>query len=223
MKIFIVIPAFNESQKLDRILQELKKQYNNIIVVDDGSGDNTNKIAKKKKVYTLRHVVNRGQGAALKTGIDFALQKGADIIVTFDADGQFLVKDIKKIVEPVLHNKADITLGSRFMGEAVNIPALKKFALKLGILVVYILYGIHVTDSQSGFRAMNRKAAQKIEITADRMEHAGEIFSEIMRNKLKYKEVPITVIYDKYSLKKGQPWTRSLELGIGMIFRKLIK
>jgi len=220
MKIFIVIAAYNESKKIGSVLNDLKKKYKNIIVVDDGSEDNTYEIAKKKKVYALKHAVNRGQGAALKTGMDFALNKKADLIVTFDADGQFLVEEIKDVIKPIKKNKADVVLGSRFLGKTINMPLSKKIVLKLGIFVVFVLYGIKITDSQSGFRAISKKAAEKIKITSDRMEHAGDFFWEIMRNKLKYKEVPITVIYDKYSLKKGQKWTRSIILGIKMLWRR---
>lgn len=222
-KIFVVIAAYNEEKRIRKVIRELKKKkYKNIVVVDDGSSDDTYEIAKKESVYVLKHITNRGQGAALKTGIDFALLNKADIIVTFDADGQFLVKEIKKVVSPILKNKADISLGSRFLGKAVNMPFLKKIVLKLGIFVVLILYRIKITDSQSGFRAMSKKAATKINLTADRMEHAGEFFHEIKRNNLKYKEVPITVIYDKYSLKKGQDWAHSIDLGIKMVVKRLL-
>jgi polyprenyl-phospho-N-acetylgalactosaminyl synthase len=223
MKTFVVIPAFNEEKAIGIVLDKLKRAgYSNVVVVDDGSKDKTFEIAKKK-CYALEHTFNRGQGAALKTGIDFALSKGAEIIVTFDADGQFLVEDIKRIVEPVLTKKVDVVLGSRFLGKAVNMPFSKKLVLKLGIFVVFLLYGINVTDSQSGFRAMSKKAALQIKLTSDRMEHASDFFSEIMRNKLKYMEAPITVIYNRYSLKKGQDWTRSLDLGINMLFKKLTR
>ncbi len=222
-KIFIVIAAYNEEKRIKKVISNLKKQnYKNIVVIDDGSSDKTYEIARKEKVYVLKHIINRGQGAALKTGIDFAIQKKADIIVTFDADGQFLVKEIKNVVMPILKNEADISLGSRFLGKTINIPLLKKLVLKLGVIVVFILYGIKITDSQSGFRAMSRKAAEKINLTADRMEHAGEFFQEIKKNNLKYKEVPITVIYDRYSLKKGQNWNQSIELGIKMLIKRLI-
>lgn len=223
LKIFIVIAAYNEEERIKKVLSNLKKQkYKNIVVVDDGSSDKTYEIAKKERVYVLKHITNRGQGAALKTGIDFALLNKADIIVTFDADGQFLVKEIKKVISPILKNKADISLGSRFLGKAVNMPFLKQVVLKLGVFVVLILYRIKITDSQSGFRAMSRNAATKIDLTADRMEHAGEFFHEIKRNNLKYKEVPITVIYDKYSLKKGQDWIHSIDLGIKMVVKRLL-
>jgi len=220
-KIFIVIAAYNEEKRIGKVLSDLKKKrYKNIVVVDDGSSDNTYEVAKKKKVHVLRHLINRGQGAALKTGIDFALEKKADIIVTYDADGQFLAKDIKEVVKPIKKGIVDVTLGSRFLGNVVNIPTLKKVALKIGIFVVHILYKIDVTDSQCGFRAFSNDAAKKIEINADRMEHAGQILHEIMINKLKYKEIPITVIYDNYSLKKGQSWKNSIKLGIKMLFKR---
>lgn len=223
-KIFIVIAAYNESKKIQKVILDLKKQgYKNIILVDDGSSDNTYDIAKKNKIFVLKHVINRGQGAALKTGIDFAIQKKADILITYDADGQFLASDIKNIIKPILNNEADIVLGSRFLGKAINIPFLKKITLKLGVIVVFLLYGIKVTDSQCGFRALTYESSKKIDITSDRMEHAGEFFSEIVSKKLRYKEIPITVIYNKYSLIKGQSWDRSITLGLKMLFKRLLK
>ncbi len=222
-KIFVVIAAYNEEKRIGKVIKELKrKKYKDIVIVDDGSSDDTYEITKREKVYALKHIMNRGQGAALKTGIDFALKNNADIIVTFDADGQFLVREIKDMIKPILKKEADISLGSRFLGKTVNMPFLKKIVLKLGIFVVLILYRIKITDSQSGFRAMSKKAATKINLSADRMEHAGEFFHEIKRNNLKYKEVPITVIYDKYSLKKGQDWAHSIDLGIKMVVKRLL-
>lgn len=224
MRVFIVMGAYNEGQKIISVINDLEKSgYKEIVVVDDGSSDNTHELLKKKKVAVLRHLINRGQGAALKTGIEYALGKNAEIIVTFDADGQFLVKDINSVIRPVVEGEADIALGSRFLGKAINIPFLKKIVLKLGVYVVFLLYGIKVTDSQCGFRAMTRSAAAAIEISSDRMEHAADFFSEIMKNKLKYTEVPVTVIYSKYSLTKGQDWTNSISLGLKMLFKKLMR
>jgi polyprenyl-phospho-N-acetylgalactosaminyl synthase len=220
MKIYIVIAAYNESKRIGRVIDELLKEYKDIVVVDDGSSDSTSKIVKEKDVVLLRHVVNRGQGAALKTGIEYARLKGADIIVTYDADGQFLAKEIRDVIAPIAKGQYDIVLGSRFLGTAVNIPPMKRLVLKLGVIFVFLLYGIRITDSQSGFRALSKEAAEKINLSCDRMEHAGEFFYEIVRNKLKYKEVPITVIYDVYSVGKGQSWTRSVDLALRMIFRR---
>lgn len=222
MKTFIVIAAYNEESKIGKVIDDLKKTYKYIVIVDDGSTDKTYETSIKKKIFVLRHIINRGQGAALKTGIEFAIEQNADIIVTYDADGQFLVKDIQKVITPLQKKDVDVVFGSRFLGKAINIPFFKKIVLKLGVVVVYFLYGIKITDSQCGFRGLSRNAAKKINITSDRMEHAGEFFWEITKNNLKYKEVPITVIYDNYSMSKGQSWTKSLSLGIKMLIKRFL-
>ncbi|MBN1502542.1 glycosyltransferase family 2 protein [Candidatus Woesearchaeota archaeon] len=223
-KLYIVIPAYNEEKTIGKVLNSLKKAgYKNVVVVDDGSQDKTPVIVRKLNVPLLRHIINRGQGAALKTGIEYALLKEADIIVTFDADGQFLVKEIRKVVEPITNKDAEAVLGSRFLGEARNIPFSKKIVLSIGKIVVRILYGIKVTDSQIGFRAFSRKAAETIDIKSNRMEHAGEIMGEIVRNSLRYKEVPVTIIYTSYSKKRGQSWKDSLKLGIKMLLRRMMR
>ncbi len=222
-EVFIVIPAYNESSSIGKVIGQIKKQgYERIVIVDDGSKDNTAKTAEKRGAVVLKHLINRGQGAALKTGIDYALKQGAEVIVTFDADGQFLAKEIKKLVNS-LDRKTHVVLGSRFLGNAQNIPFMKKLILKIGIIVVRILYGIRVTDSQNGFRALTREAAEKIEISSNRMEHAGEIMHEIVKNNLSYKEVPVTVVYSDYAVKKGQSWTHSIKLGIKMVFNKFMR
>ncbi len=223
-KVFIVITAYNEGSVIGKVLSELLKSgYRNIVVVDDCSRDDTAKVSEKSGATVLRHVINRGQGAALKTGTAYALENGADVIVHFDADGQMQVSDIKKMVEPVINDDADIAVGSRFLGSAENIDIGKKVALKLARFVVLILYGLWLTDPQNGFRAMNRYAAEKIKITSDRMEHAGEILGEIKRKRLKYKEVPVRIIYTDYSQSKGQSWKKSFSLGTRMIIRKILK
>jgi polyprenyl-phospho-N-acetylgalactosaminyl synthase len=224
MKTTIIIPAFNEAKVLSKVIKELKGAgYENIVVVDDCSSDNTKKIAQSLGATVLRHVINRGQGASLKTGTKYAIKDNADIIVHFDADGQMQVSDIKKMIAPIINKEADITLGSRFLGSAENINFGKKAVLKIARVVVLVLYGLWLTDSQNGFRAMNRRAASEIEITSDRMEHAGEILGEIKKKKLKYKEIPVRIIYTDYSISKGQSWKKSFSLGIKMILRNMMK
>ncbi len=220
----VVIAAWNEEKAIGKVLRELKKAgYKDIIVVDDGSSDTTLEAAEKEGATVLRHLINRGQGAALKTGIDHAVSEGADIIVTYDADGQFVASEIKDLIRPIKEGKADIVLGSRFLGSTKNMPLSKRLILKLGVIFVWMLYRINVTDSQNGLRAMTREAAKKILITSDRMEHAGEILHEIKRTKLKYMEIPVTVIYTDYAIAKGQSWSRSISLGLRMLLRKMIR
>ncbi|MEM2916073.1 MAG: glycosyltransferase family 2 protein [Candidatus Woesearchaeota archaeon] len=205
-KVFIVIAAFNEEHSVPKVIKGLRRAgYNNIVVVDDGSKDRTFEAALDAGATVLRHVVNRGQGAALQTGIDYALQEGADIIVTFDADGQHRVEDIPAMVKPVADGEVDITFGSRFLKKESqkNVPFLRKLYLKIGILVLLLFYGVRMTDAHNGFRALSRDAAKKIRITADRMAHASEIVEEVHRLNLKYREVPVIIRYTEETLKKG--------------------
>ncbi len=198
--VFIVIAAYNEERAIGEVINGLKaKHYNNIVVVDDGSKDKTSDIAAQHGATVITHVLNRGQGAALKTAIDFALQENADIIVTFDADGQHRVEDLPAMIAPVASGEVDITLGSRFLAQGSNVPGLRKFWLRMGSLLFRALYGVKLTDSHNGFRALSRHAAETIEIKADRMEHASEIIDQIGAHKLRYQEVPVVIHYTAYS------------------------
>lgn len=222
-KIFIVIPAYNEQSTIKGVLRSLQQnKYNNIIVVDDCSSDKTSLISKENGAMVVRHEVNRGQGAALQTGIDYALSQGADIIVMFDADGQHQAEEIKDIVKPVQQGEVEVTLGSRFLGKKSNAPFFKKIVLKGGIIFTYLTSGILLSDTHNGFRALSREAAQKIHISQDRMEHASEIIEEIHKKHIKYKEVPVTITYTDYSKKKGQSPIESLRIAFKVIFKKLV-
>ena len=147
MKIFIVIAAYNEAESIGNVIRDLKKgHHTNIVVVDDGSKDNTSSIAKKAKAIVLKHSLNRGQGAALRTGIDYSVKKGADVVVTFDADGQHRVEDIPSMIRPVLNNEVDVTLGSRFLRKDSKVPLMRKIVLKGGIFLIRLFYGVKLTD-----------------------------------------------------------------------------
>jgi glycosyltransferase involved in cell wall biosynthesis len=224
MKLFIVIAAYNEEKSISKVISSLKDAgHNNIVVVDDGSKDNTYSILKKSGVHALKHIVNRGQGASLKTGIDYALKEGADIIVTFDADGQHRVEDIPAMIKPIMDKKCDATIGSRFL-KKTKMPLMRRMTLKIGVLIMWLFYGVKMTDAHNGFRAFSRDAAKKIEITSDRMEHASQIIEEIYKKKIKYKEVPVIINYTDYSMNKGQGGVRQAVKVFGRMFlRKLLK
>lgn len=224
MKVFVVIAAYNEEKKIAEVISSLKKNnYHSIVVVDDGSEDKTYEICKKQGVFALRHIINRGQGAALKTGIDFALEKGADIIVTFDADGQFKAEEIKRLTAPIERGEVDVCLGSRFLDKKTKVPFFKKLTLKGGILFTWLFSGIKLSDTHNGFRAFSRSAAQKIQITQDRFEHASEIIDEIAKKKIRFKEIPVTILYTKYSMAKGQSILNSIKIALKMIAGKLMR
>jgi polyprenyl-phospho-N-acetylgalactosaminyl synthase len=201
MKTVIVIPAYNEERVIGKILDEIIKcQYHDVIVVDDGSGDKTAKIALETGATVLQHMINRGQGAALKTGMTCALDEGADIIVTFDADGQHLVSDIENLVEPIKNGEVSVTLGSRFLNNsAINIPKFRKFILNIAIVFTRVVSKMNITDTHNGLRAFSRDALSKINMKQDRMSHASEILDEINYKKISYKEVPVTIMYSEYS------------------------
>ncbi|MFA6131265.1 MAG: glycosyltransferase family 2 protein [Patescibacteria group bacterium] len=205
MKIIAVIPAFNEENRIEAALLALAPHVTEMVVVDDGSNDRTVEMARKTPAHVLRHFVNRGQGAALQTGMDYAVHVlGADIVVHFDADGQMNPEEIQEMIAPILSGESDIVLGSRFLGSTVRMPFMRRVILKLGTWLTTVLSGIAVTDTHNGFRALSRKATEEIHISLDRMAHASEIIDLIMAKKLRYIEVPVTIRYTEESLRKGQ-------------------
>ncbi len=222
--VWVIIAAYNEEKKISAVIDSIKKQgYANIVVVDDGSEDRTKEAAETAGAYVLQHIVNRGQGAALKTGIDFALQQGTEVLVTFDADGQHQAEEIKRLIEPIQNGTVDVCLGSRFLENTSNVSWHRAFLLKTGALMMQLLYGIHLTDSHNGFRAFSQTAAQKLSLKADRMEHASEILEEIAKNKLRYREIPVTITYTDYSLEKGQSSFAAFEIVWNMLKNKVLR
>ena len=220
---WIVIPAFKESVRVRTTLAELLPRYSNIVVVDDGSPDDTGAVARSCGVWVVRHPINRGQGAALQTGIDFAVLQGAETIVTFDADGQHDPADIPAILEPVQSGAADIALGSRFLGHTVGMPLSRRIVLKAAVLFTRVVSRIHVTDTHNGFRAFSRAAAQALRIRQDRMAHASEILDEIRRLGLRYREVPVTIRYSAATLEKGQSSWNAVRIVWQFLVGKVVK
>jgi UDP-N-acetylglucosamine---dolichyl-phosphate N-acetylglucosaminyltransferase len=202
-KIFIVIPAYNEETIIQDVINEIKENgCNNIIVVDDGSKDQTFEKAKKiGGITVLKHKINRGKGAATKTGIEAAKLLGADIVVTMDGDGQHDPKDIKNLINPIINKDFDVVLGSRLKNPE-GMPFYKKVHNWIANIITWYLFGLWVTDSQSGFRAYSRKAVDLINTKADRYDYDSEVIREIYLYKLRFKEIPIKVKYTEYSMKK---------------------
>ena len=188
-------------------------------VVDDGSSDNTSKIVSKNGATLLRHLINRGQGAALQTGNEYALAHSADIVVHFDADGQFSAAEIGEMIKPIVAEGYDVVLGSRFLGKKNNMPFLKRYLIiPLARLINFLLFAVNLSDPQSGFRALNKQAIRKITIEQSGWAHCSEILDKVKTNKLKVKEVPITVTYSKFGRNLGS----GLEIIKDSIIGKLI-
>jgi glycosyltransferase involved in cell wall biosynthesis len=223
-KIFIVIAAYNEESAISDVVRGLKREgYPDIVVVDDGSKDDTYNKAEKAGAIVLKHVINRGQGAALRTGMEYSLKKGAEIIVHFDADGQHNPKEVRDIIRPIIDGEADVSLGSRFLNKKSNVPLIKRIVLKIGVVFTYLFSGIWLTDTHNGFRAFSRDAAKRVEIKQDKMEHASEIIDQIKLKKIRYKEVPVTIIYTKHSIEKGQSPFNSIRIAARLIWTKFLR
>lgn len=196
MRVYCVIPAWNEADHIAEVISGLQGAVDEILIVDDGSSDQTSHVLESLPVSVIRHPVNRGQGAALKTGTQFALDEGADIIVHFDADGQFRSEDIARVVEPIINNRADVVFGSRFLDDTTDMPAFKRrVIMPLARFVNRILFGVRLTDPQSGFRAFNRRAAEQIQWFQDEMAHCSEILLKAHQSDARIEEVPVTVLY----------------------------
>ncbi len=205
MKIVAVIPAYNEETRIEQAIRDAGRFVDVVVVVDDCSLDNTYSEASGTPAHLLRHILNRGQGAALQTGTDYAVEKcGADIIVHFDADGQMAGDEIPTLTELIRNGEADVVLGSRFLGKQANMPLMRRITLWGGLMFTRIISGVATTDTHNGFRALSKNAAKKMRITLDRMAHASEILDLLQIHKLRYVERPVTIRYTKGTLAKGQ-------------------
>jgi glycosyltransferase involved in cell wall biosynthesis len=219
-KIFVVMAAYNEADAIGPVVGSLLSVYRHVVVVDDASTDGTSEVLKDSPVYLLRHCLNRGQGAALQTGIEFALSQGADIVVTFDADGQHDMLEIPGLVAPILAGECEVTLGSRFLGRTEGMPLTRRLVLKAGVLFTRVFSRVRVSDIHNGFRALSARAATRIHLQMDRMAHASEILEQIQRSGLPYREVPVTIRYTSYSIGKGQSSWNAVRIAFELLMRR---
>ena len=221
-KIFVIIAAYNESRTIRSVTDKVLAIYSDVVVVDDGSSDDTAARLAGSGAHVLHHCINRGQGAALQTGICFALSEQADIVVTFDADGQHEPHDIEALVRPILDGECDVTFGSRFLGNAHNIPLSRKLMLKAGVLFTRIFSRVKVSDSHNGLRAFSSRAAASIQVTMDRMAHASEILDQIRIAGWNFREIPVDIYYSEYSLAKGQSSWNAIKIGLQILLRRAL-
>ena len=228
MKIWVVVPAFNEEKNIPivvRNLLEYKKQSLHdieVVVVDDGSSDNTYKSVKDLSgLHVIRHIINRGQGAALKTGNMYALRNGADWIIHFDADNQHRIEDFDNFLKHIVQDRYDIILGSRFVVSEdrhgffhnlisvflnTEIPPYRRFILSIGLIINTLFTGIVLTDVHNGLRAIRADVLKNMDLKFDRMAHSSEYIMEIKRLKLRYKEIRVKVNYTNVDKKSQGFW-----------------
>ncbi len=219
MKVIALIPAWNEQTTIAEVIKKTRPHVDRVLVVNDGSTDNTKTIALEQRATVVSHAINRGLGAAIGTGFAAAIKLGADAVITLDADGQHDPEEIPKFTE-ALKKGASVVIGTR-MKTRSGMPWYRQVAQVLGNLTTFVLFGAWVTDSQSGFRGFARDALSKIEIKTNRMEVSSELIAESKRNKLEITEVPIKAIYTEYSLSKGQSFFVGIKTLLKLIFRRI--
>jgi glycosyltransferase involved in cell wall biosynthesis len=224
-EIFIVMPAYNEGRVVRNTLRPLVDAGFSVVVVDDGSKDNTWRQLAGLGVQRLRHPFNLGQGAALQTGVSYALQQGAQYIIHFDADGQHNPEDIRGLLEPVMQGKADVTLGSRFLRREdwQAVPPARRLLLKGAIVVNWLLAGVWLSDAHNGARAFSRRAAQKVVLRENGFAHATEILQQIHSHDLRYIERPTRIRYTEYSQLKGQRAWHALDIVVDLVIRRILR
>jgi glycosyltransferase involved in cell wall biosynthesis len=217
----VVIPAFNEGSRISETVHDLSGIFKNVIVVDDGSSDNTFSEASQTYARVLKHPINLGQGAALQTGITKALEnKDIQFILTFDADGQHSVDSAVAMIHEIKTSKVEIILGSRFLEKnAIGMPSKKKIILRLGIAFTRIDSGLKVTDTHNGLRVMNRKFASSLQIKHAGMAHASEILNHIKDVGATWKEFPAQIYYTEYSMRKGQSVLNAVNILTEMLYK----
>lgn len=209
--ILIVIPAYNEGTVISDVVHRVMAEgYPHVLVVNDGSSDDTCEQAKKAGAIVISHLINRGAGAGAQTGIDFARRKGMKYIVQIDADGQHYPEDIRSLSETMDSENADIVIGSRFMVTNREIPKVRVIYNKISNVFTNWFCTRWYSDTQSGFRMLNRTAIEEIDLHIDGFGYCSEMIILSEKRGLKISEVPIRVIYTQYSMSKGQ----DLQMGI---------
>jgi polyprenyl-phospho-N-acetylgalactosaminyl synthase len=219
--VYVVVPAYNEATVIRGVVDSLVRRHLRVIVVDDGSSDDTAEAAADSGAQVIRHAINRGAGAASQTGITHALRCGADVIVTFDADGQHDPDDIPLLVAPIVAGEFDVVFGSRFLSVHSDIPFGRNIVLKMGVWFTRLISRVPVTDPHIGLRAFSRHAASELSITMDRFAHASEIIDQIHDRGWRFCEVPVSVSYSAYSIAKGQPSSNAARIAIQVLIERL--
>jgi len=219
----VVIPAFNEAPVIAAVVADVRARYPNVVVVDDCSSDDTGALALSVGATVLRHAINLGQGAALQTGIRYAIERREPFIVTFDGEGQRRVDDIAALCERQRETGADVVIGSRFLGAPQQIPRLRRLLLRAAVVATRLNTGMRLSDTHNGLRLFTRHAAKAIGIRQNGMAHASEIIEQIRASRLSVAECPVTVLYTEYSLRKGQRLSNAVNILAELFVARLHK
>lgn len=216
----VVIPVYNEGPVIGQVLASVLAEYEQVICVDDGSTDDSAEQITASGALLVQHPVNLGQGAALQTGIEFALlDPRVQYLVTYDADGQHQLSDVRRMLEVAREREVDVVFGSRFLDDRTDVGKLKRAVLKTAVAYTNATSGVRLTDAHNGLRVMNRKAASAMRIRQSGMAHASEIVETVRRDGLTFTEVPVHILYTEYSRSKGQSLLNAVNILFDLIFR----
>jgi glycosyltransferase involved in cell wall biosynthesis len=219
--VWLVIPVFNEEAVIADVLAHVLETFPNVVCVDDGSRDGSVREVLGSGAHLLRHPINLGQGAALQTGLTYALaQPGAEYFVTFDADGQHQVEDVVAMIGVLRDKEADVVLGSRFLATAEKVPPLKRLVLKSVVFLSGPSRKLGLTDAHNGLRAFSREVAEKIDIVQSGMAHASELVGFLAHSSFRVREIPVTIEYTEYSMSKGQSLLNGINIVFDLTFRR---
>ena len=202
---WLVIPLYNEATVVREVISQARETFPYIVVVDDGSKDDSARQAAAAGAIVVRHPVNLGQGAALQTGFSYILEKtNANYVVTFDADGQHSTTDAAAMVAAAREEELAVILGSRFLQGPSPVGRLKRLVLRTAAAVSSRTSGMHLTDAHNGLRVIRRDVLVQLNIKQNRMAHASEIIREIGATGMPWREFPVHIVYTDYSRAKGQ-------------------
>lgn len=220
---YIVVPAYNEGKIIRSTVEGLQRTFSNIVVVNDGSTDDTLSVLQGLGVTVISHLINIGQGAALQTGITHALRQGAAAVVSFDADGQHQVSDVVSMLEVLEQQDCDVVLGSRFLGSTTGISTGRKLLLRAAVIFSNLTTRVKLTDAHNGLRVMNRRAAQCLDITQFGMAHATEVIQQFHAAGMRIREHPVTIHYTDYSMAKGQRSLNAVNVLLDLLIGRFFK
>jgi glycosyltransferase involved in cell wall biosynthesis len=216
----VIVPVFNEAAVITDVVIALRRSFDHVLCVDDGSSDQSAVLAAAAGAMVLKHPTNLGQGAALQTGFRFGLGTPVRYFVTFDSDGQHRVEDAVLLVRVARETGVDVVLGSRFLDHSTDVPVLRRGVLRAAVWYTRLTTGLRLTDAHNGLRVLTHETARKLDLRQPGMAHASELLNVVARGGLRYREAPVTVVYSDYSRAKGQSSINAVNILVDLLLAR---